>query len=206
MSRLQRYPRIAIQKKGRLKDDSLNYLANCGIEFDLQANDLLTISKCKRIELVLVRSGDIPTYVEFGAVDYAILGENVLEEKYATATSKPNLLKKLGFAKCRLVLAVPENSKIKNIEQLDHERIATSYGITLKKFLNKQQINAAIINIGGSVEACPKLGLSDAIFDITETGNSLRASKLVEIAEVMQSQAVLIKSITNCNFDEAVFL
>ncbi len=179
--------RIAIQKKGRLFKDSIKYLESKGYKFDLQAGHLVTKGS-KNAELLLVRNSDIPEYLNQQVADLAIVGENVLLEK----GQKFQIVEKLGFAKCSLVIAIPKNSKIKCLVDLNLQRIATSYPRTLRKFLRKNKINAAIIEIKGSVEACPKLKMSDAIFDITQTGKTLKQNNLKILTKVAESQALLI--------------
>ncbi len=137
------------------------------------------------VETILVRNSDIPVYVKSGVADFGIVGENVLiEQKYQLP-----IIKKLGFGKCSLIIAAP-----KKINNLSEERIATSYPNTLKKYLSENKINASIIKINGSVEICPRVGLSDAICDITQTGRTLKENKLKLLEKVLDSQAVLVSS------------
>ena len=170
--------RIAIQKKGRLKDESLEFLRQLGLKFP--DNRLLTAYK--NVELLKVRCSDIPTYIEQGAADFGIIGENQLIEKPATVT----IIKKLDFGRCSLVIAAPK------IKDLEGERIATSYPRTLKKFLREKGIAASVIEIRGSVEVTPALGLADAICDITQSGNTLRENGLKIQSKILDSQAILI--------------
>lgn len=137
------------------------------------------------VEPILVRNSDIPVYVDSGVADFGIVGENVLFEQECRLP----VITKLGFGKCSLVIAAP-----KKIKDLSEERIATSYPNTLKKYLRKNKINASIIKINGSVEICPRLGLCDAICDITQSGKTLRENRLKVIEKIMNSQAVLIGS------------
>lgn len=183
--------RIAIQKSGRLREDSRKFLTNCGVKISKQ-DDKVFVVPCNdgEIEVLFVRYGDIPQYVESGAADFGIVGENILYEENV----KVNVIKKLGFGSCRLIIAAPSKSNIKNIEDLEGERIATSYPNSLRKFLRKNGLSAAIVKIQGAVEAAPVIGLADAICDITQSGTTLKANKLKIITEIIESQAVLIES------------
>lgn len=182
--------RIAVQKKGRLMDPSLEFLKKLGLKFEPNCSKLINNCLNADIELLYVRNNDIPQYVKYGTADYAIVGENVLLEKKC----RVEILKRLGFGKCSLVIAVPQKSKIKNIYDLAEERIATSYANTLKCFLKEKKINASMIEIEGSVEICPILNLADAICDITQSGQTLRENGLKIIEKILDSEAVLIKS------------
>lgn len=183
--------RIAIQKQGRLKTPSLKYLDSLGLKF-LEKNGKKLIVSCQNtnVEILYVRHSDIPQYVQDGAADFGIVGSNVLYEKDFNIKT----IKKLDFGKCSLVIAVPFMSKIKKIQDLEGERIATSYPNSLRKFLSKQKISAVIIEIKGSVEIAPTLGLADAICDLTQTGNSLRENNLKPIATLFNSTALFIES------------
>ena len=167
--------KIAIQNKGRLNKPSLQFLKSLGLK--LPENGRKLMNKCKKtgIEVLYSRSGDIPEYVSRGVADFGIVGQNVLIEKGL----KVKQIKPLGFGQCKLVIAVPKQSKIQSIKDLEGERIATSYPKTLRRYLEKNQINAAIITIGGSVEAAPSLNLADAICDLTQTGTTLKDNKLI---------------------------
>ena len=183
--------RIAIQKSGKLYDESIALLKKMGIECNKKKDrELLTSCKDLPVELLRVRHSDIPRYVESGVADFGIVGENVLIEN----SYKVDVIKHLDFAKCRVSIAVPKTSNIKNIKDLEGERIATSYPTSLKKFLKNKDIGASIIKINGSVEVAPKLGLSDVIYDIVETGNSLKENDLVELVTIYKSQAVFISN------------
>lgn len=183
--------RIAIQKEGRLRNPSLEYLESSGLEFSKENGRTLVVS-CKNVdvEILYVRHSDIPQYVQNGAADFAIVGGNVLYEK----NFKIKEIKKLDFGKCSLVIAVPLVSPIQKIQDLEGERIATSYPNSLRKFLQKQKINAAIIEIKGSVEVAPALGLADAICDLTQTGNTLKENALKPIETLFNSRALFIES------------
>jgi ATP phosphoribosyltransferase len=183
--------RIAIQKEGRLKNRSLKLLESFGLEFSKELDRTLIIP-CKNadVEILYVRHRDIPQYVQSEAADFGIVGDNVLYETNFNVTE----IKKLDFGQCSLIIAVPVSSSIKNIQELEGERIATSYPNSLRKFLRKQNLNAAIIEIKGAVEATPALGLADAICDLTQTGSSLKENDLRPIATLFNSTAVLIES------------
>jgi len=182
--------RIAVQKKGRLQAPSMNFLKTLGLKFKLNGNKLIIPCSNADIEVLFVRNSDIPQYVKYGVADYGIVGRNVLIER----KSKLEIIKKLGFGKCQLIIAAPKKSTIKTVDDLSEERIATSYKNTLKKFLREKRINASVIEINGSVEICPSLNLSDAICDITQTGSTLKENSLEIIEKIMDSEAVLIKS------------
>lgn len=183
--------RIAIQKSGRLRLSSENLLKTWGISCtDLDDNKLVIPSGAGKFEVLLVRYSDIPKYVESGVADFGIIGENVLfEEK-----PKVSVLKKLGFGKCRLVIAAPKDSSIRAAADLEGERIATSYPNSLRKFLRTSGVSATVVNVNGGVEATPMLGLADAVCDIAQTGRTLEANGLRVVTEVLSSTAVLIES------------
>lgn len=194
--------RIAIQNKGRLMEPSISYLKKCGLKFRINGRALIIPCEKVNIELLFVRNSDIPEYVKYGVADYGIVGRNVLMEKEQNST----VVKELDFGKCSLVIAAPRRSKIKKLRELDHERIATTYPLILKRFLKQRGVSASIIEIQGSVEICPSLGLSDAIFDITQTGRTLEENGLKIIEKVVDSQAVLIKNPNNKSNYEDLFL
>lgn len=182
--------RIAVQNKGRLMEPSLAYLKKCGLKFTENGRNLIVPCKNSDVEILFVRNSDIPEYVRYRVADFGIVGKNVLMEK----GNNLKTVQELDFGKCSLVIAVPENSKIKTPADLDHERVATSYPRILKDFLKKQGVSASIIEIQGSVEICPALGLADAIFDITQTGRTLKENGLKVIEKVADSQTVLIQN------------
>lgn len=182
--------RIAVQKKGRLQKPSLNFLKSLGLKFKSNGSKLISPCLNADIEILYVRNSDIPQYVKYGVADYGIVGKNTLIEK----KSRLKIVKKLGFGKCKLIIAILENSNIKNINDLNEERIATSYTNTLKEYLKEKRINASVVRINGSVEICPSLNLSDAICDITQTGRTLKENNLKIIGKIMNSEAVLVKS------------
>lgn len=183
--------RIAIQKEGRLKESSIEFLKSIGLQFSKEMERIFIIP-CKNaaVEILFVRHSDIPQYVQSGTADFGIVGENILLEK----NFKGKKIKKLNFGNCNLVIATPINSPIKKVEQLEGERIATSYLNTLRQFLQKKKINAAIIEIRGAVEITPSLGLADAICDLTQTGKTLKENNLKPIETLFSSSAMLIES------------
>lgn len=182
---------IAIQKKGRLSDQSVNLIKKSGINFSSKGDNLLAKSNNLPIDILFVRSDDIPSLVSNGDADLAIVGENVLIEKSLFKKTNIKKLINLGFSKCRLSLAVPKNIKTKNIQ---NKKIATSYPNTIKKYLKDNNITASIVNINGSVELTPYIGMSDIICDLVSSGATLEANNLEEIEVILQSEAVLIKN------------
>lgn len=180
--------KIAIQKSGRLNEKSVELLKNCGLSFENYKSSLISNVSNFPLEILFLRDDDIPEYVQDGIADLGIVGENVISETGVDVS----FLQKLGFGKCTLKLAVQTHSTIENIADLNGKSIATSYPVILKNFLDKNNIQADIRTISGSVEIAPGLGLSDAIFDIVSTGGTLKSNGLKPFAEVMKSEAVLI--------------
>lgn len=179
--------RIAIQKAGRLNEDSLKILKDAGISIDNGKEQLKATSSNFPLEVLYLRNGDIPQYLRDGVVDIAFLGENVLEEKGDDIFQS----QKLGFSKCRVSIAVPKSTKYNGIKDLEGKRIATSYPNTLNSFLKKKGITAELHIINGSVEIAPNIGLADAICDIVSSGNTLFKNNLKEVEVMMKSEAVL---------------
>lgn len=182
--------RLAIQKSGRLNNDSLSLLKDCGINIENGKDQLKTSATNFPIEVFFLRNGDIPQYLRDGVVDLAIVGENLLEEK----GSDLEIIEKLGFSKCRVSIAFPKEVEFKSISDLNGKRIATSYPNTVKTFLKKNNLNAEIHVINGSVEIAPNIGLADAICDIVSSGSTLFKNNLKEVLLIAKSQAVLVKS------------
>ena len=182
--------RLAIQKSGRLNNDSLSLLKDCGINIENGKDQLKTSATNFPFEVFFLRNGDIPQYLRDGVVDLAIVGENLLEEK----GSDLEIIEKLGFSKCRVSIAFPKEVEFKNISDLNGKRIATSYPNTVKTFLKENNINAEIHVINGSVEIAPNIGLADAICDIVSSGSTLFKNNLKEVLLIAKSQAVLVKS------------
>ena len=179
--------KIAIQKSGRLHEDSLKLLKSCGISIDNRKDQLKATARDFPMEVYYLRNCDIPQYLRDGVVDVAVLGENLLVEKGEGITSRLAL----GFSKCRVSIAVPKDSQYDGIHSLAGKRIATSYPETIKQYLAQQQIEAELHIINGSVEIAPNIGLADAICDIVSSGSTLFKNNLKEVVTIMESQAVL---------------
>lgn len=179
--------RIAIQKSGRLNEDSLQILKDAGISIDNGKEQLKASARNFPLEVLYLRNGDIPQYLRDGVVDIAILGENVLVEK------GDDIIKgeKLGFSKCRVSLAVPKSMKYNGIKDLDGKKIATSYPNTVNAFLAEKGISAELHIINGSVEIAPSIGLANAICDIVSSGSTLFKNNLKEVEVMLKSEAVL---------------
>ena len=182
--------RIAIQKSGRLQEGSLALLKDCGLSFSNGKDQLKTQASNFPLEVLFLRDDDIPEYIEDGVADIGIIGENVFVEKQKNNT----LVRRLGFAKCRLSIAVPRSENYTDASWLSGKNIATSYPTIFKQFLTKKGIQASIHQISGSVEIAPGIGLADAIFDIVSTGSTLISNGLKEVEVVMQSEAILVAS------------
>ena len=182
--------KIAIQKSGRLNEKSVELLKNCGLSFENYKSSLISPVSNFPLEILFLRDDDIPEYVQDGIADLGIVGENVINETEANVA----YLQRLGFGKCSLKIAVPNNNTIEHLSQLNGKSIATTYPVILGKFLKENNIQAEIRTISGSVEISPGLGLSDAICDLVSTGGTLKSNGLVSFADVMSSEAVLIGS------------
>jgi ATP phosphoribosyltransferase len=182
--------RIAIQKSGRLQEGSLELLKESGLSFSNGKDQLKTQARNFPVEVLFLRDDDIPQYVEDKVADVGIVGENVLVEKQ----KKNELIKRLDFAKCRLCIAVPRTETYTGVQYLQGKNIATSYPTIVKNFLKKNNVEAGIHEISGSVEIAPGIGLADAICDIVSTGSTLLSNGLKEVEVVMQSEAVIIAS------------
>lgn len=180
--------KIAIQKSGRLNEDSIKLLKEAGIEFNNGLNKLKAEAYNFPIEVFFLRDDDIPQYVEDGVADIGIVGENVVLEK----NKEVKVIDHLGFGKCRLSIAIPKDDKYKSIQDLQGKRIATSYSVILSKFLKKNKITAEIHEISGSVEIAPGIGLADAICDLVSSGSTLFTNGLKEAEIILKSEAVLI--------------
>lgn len=182
--------RIAIQKSGRLNDDSLEILKNCGISIDNGKDQLKASSRNFPMEVFYLRNGDIPQYLRDGVVDIAIIGENVLIEKGQGI----DVAEKLGFSKCRVSLAVPKSMKYTSVKDFEGKRIATSYPNTVIAYLKEKGVNADLHIINGSVEIAPNIGLADGICDIVSSGSTLFKNNLKEVEVMLKSEAVLAVS------------
>lgn len=182
--------KLAVQKSGRLTENSLQLLKNCNLDIE-KFNDRLVVSvRNFKLDLLFLRDDDIPEYVQDGVAEIGIVGEDVIRETRADV----EIVKKLGFGRCNLKIGVPENVDLKNLSDLNHKRIATSFPNILTDFLSQNKIDAKVVNISGSVEAAPSLGISDYICDLVSTGNTLKLNKLKASVNVLESEAVLIKS------------
>ncbi|WP_438973291.1 ATP phosphoribosyltransferase [Polaribacter sp.] len=184
------YLRIAVQKSGRLNEDSMRILKDIGIAIDNGKDQLKAAARDFPVEVFYLRNGDIPQYLRDGVVDAAIIGENVLIEK----GSDLEFVERLGFSKCKVSIAVPKDSKANSLKDLNGKRIATSYPETVKQFLNAQGIDAQLHIINGSVEIAPNIGLADGICDIVSSGSTLFKNGLKEIEVLLKSEAVLAVS------------
>lgn len=180
--------RIAIQSKGRLYEDTMNLLTESDIKIGSSKRTLLVQSSNFPLEVLYLRDDDIPQSVASGVADVGIVGENEFCEKAEDA----EIIKRLGFSKCRLSLAIPKAIDYKGLEWFNGKKIATSYPVILNKFLKENNISADVHVITGSVEIAPGIGLADAIFDIVSSGSTLVSNNLREVEVVMQSEALLI--------------
>ncbi|HMF73772.1 MAG TPA: ATP phosphoribosyltransferase [Flavitalea sp.] len=182
--------KIAIQKSGRLNDDSVQLLKDCGIDLKNGVNKLKTESDNFPMEIYFLRDDDIPQYVEDAVADIGIVGENVVYEK----NKNVEVIEHLGFGKCRLSIAVTRTENYDSVQYLNNKRIATTYPVIVQKFLDENKINAEIHEISGSVEIAPGIGLADAIVDLVSSGSTLFMNGLKEVETVLRSEAVLINN------------
>jgi ATP phosphoribosyltransferase len=182
--------KIAIQKNGRLSENSKRLLEECGIKFSNGPGVLKTNATNFPVELLFLRDDDIPQYVEQQVADIGILGENMVFEKDKNVV----IMEKLGFAQCRLSLAIPKKETYTGLKYFTNKKVATSYPKLLSDFFNKNNIAAEIEEISGSVEIAPGIGLSDAICDIVSTGSTLLTNGLREVEVVLKSQAAIISN------------
>ncbi|HAO15652.1 MAG TPA: ATP phosphoribosyltransferase [Tenacibaculum sp.] len=182
--------KIAIQKSGRLNQDSLQILKDCGISIDNGKDQLKASSNNFPLEVFYLRNGDIPQYLKDGVVDIAIIGENLLIEKGEGI----NFIEKLGFSKCKVSLAIPKGEVYDGIQYLQGKKIATSYPKTVSDYLSKNSIDAQLHIINGSVEIAPNIGLAEGICDIVSSGSTLFKNNLKEVEVILKSEAVLALS------------
>lgn len=183
--------KIAIQKSGRLNEDSLKLLKDCGIAINNGKDQLKVVVDNFPMEILYLRNSDIPQYLEDGTVDIAIVGENLLIEKQ----KQVEIVQQLGFSKCKVSLAVPKEVEDNSLEYFNGKKIATSYPVTLQNYLDKKNIKAEIHTISGSVEIAPNIGLADGICDIVSSGSTLFKNGLRETQVILKSEAVLVKSL-----------
>lgn len=197
MNNINNRIRIAVQKSGRLSEGSFELLTRCGIDINLKKEQLFCQSDHFPIDLLLVRDDDIPGLVSEGACDFGIVGTNVLQEKSLQCGSdlkNNNIIQYLGFAFCRLAIAVPKDFFYQDLTSLKACRIATSYPNLLSAFIQKNKLDMEMTILTGSVEIAPRLGMADGICDLVSTGKTLAANQLREVETVFESQAVLIQS------------
>lgn len=182
--------KIAIQKSGRLHDDSIQLLKDCGIAVKNGHNQLKSVADNFPLEVYFLRDDDIPQYVEDNVAHIGIVGENVLFEKDKSV----DVVEQLGFGKCRLSIAVQKGEQYAGPDYLLGKKIATSYPVLTQKFLDENKVRAEIHEISGSVELAPSIGLADAVCDLVSSGSTLFMNGLKEVQTVLKSQAVLIRS------------
>lgn len=182
--------RIAIQSKGRLFEETMELLTEAGIKLNTKKRTLLVPATGFDVEILFLRDDDIPQAVATGVADVGVVGENEYVEKNEDAI----IIKRLGFSKCRLSLAIPKDEAYNDLKWFEEKKIATSYPYILEKFLSENSINSEIHVISGSVEIAPSIGLADAIFDIVSSGSTLVSNRLKEVAVIMDSEALLISN------------
>jgi ATP phosphoribosyltransferase len=180
--------KLALQKNGRITEESIALLRAAGLSFEFTVRSLFSPCTNFPLDLLSLRDDDIPEYVQDGVSDLGIVGANVVEEKGA----RVRVVERLGFAKCLLAICVPKNSLLSDLASLKGKRIATSYPKTLGRFLSSREIQADIVEISGSVEIAPALNVADAICDILSTGSTARVNGLEPLITIMESEAVLI--------------
>ena len=182
--------KLAIQKSGRLHDDSVKLLKECGIDISNGVNKLKAEASNFPLEVFFLRDDDIPQYVEDAVADIGFVGENIVYEK----EKKIEIVEKLGFGKCRLSIAVGRNENYHDIRFVEGRRIATSYPVVVARYLSENNVHAEIHEISGSVEIAPGIGLADAICDLVSSGSTLFMNGLKEVETILESQAVLIRN------------
>ncbi len=180
--------KIAIQKSGRLYEESVKLLKECGIQLNNGNKQLKTVAENFPLEVFFLRDDDIPQYVSDSVADVGIVGENVWME----TNKNIDLVYRLGFGKCRLSIAVPKTMKYDTVEDLQSLKIATSYPVITQRFLDDKKVNAEIHEISGSVEIAPGIGLADAICDLVSSGSTLFTNNLKEVEVILRSEAVLV--------------
>jgi ATP phosphoribosyltransferase len=192
--------RIAVQTKGRLNEDSMSLLSETGIKLISSSRRLISAAKNFPLEALFLRDDDIPQCVADGVADIGIVGKNEVMEQQQNV----DIIKHLGFSKCRLSMAIPKDVDYQGLEWFSGKKIATSYPRILKKFLEENKIEANIHFIAGSVEIAPGIGLADAIFDIVSSGSTLVSNRLKEVCTVMESEAVIVATPNLSNKKQAI--
>ncbi len=188
--------RIALQKRGRLAEASLKLLKDAGYRVVQGKNELLYRVENAPIDLMRVRDDDIPGFVEDGVCDLGVVGENVLAEEFAEhpQRAQPEILMKLGYGSCRLMIALPQEAEYAGPQTLEGMRIATSYPGLLQRFLNQHGVSAEAVQMHGAVEVAPRLKMAQAICDLVSTGSTLEANNLWAVELVFESEAVLVRT------------
>jgi ATP phosphoribosyltransferase len=185
--------KIAIQRNGRLTEDSVALLRACGLSFEFQKHSLYSPCSNFDLDVLAIRDDDIPEYVQDGVADLGIIGENVLQERNAQV----HLLAPLGFGGCKLMISVPQRSAIRKVSDLNGQRIGTTYPTILKSFLKENKVRAEIVELSGSVELAPSLNVADVICDIVSTGTTAKMYGLRTFCTVLESQAVLVANLAS---------
>jgi ATP phosphoribosyltransferase len=180
--------KIAIQRNGRLTEDSVALLRACGLSFEFLKQSLYSPCRNFDLDVLAIRDDDIPEYVQDGVADLGIIGENILQERNA----RVHTLAPLGFGGCKLMISVPQRSSVRKVSDLKGKRIGTTYPIILKSFLKANKVKAEIIELSGSVELAPSLNVADVICDIVSTGTTAKMNGLRTLCTVLESQAVLV--------------
>src|SRR6476620_7977744 len=182
--------KLAVQRSGRLHEDSVQLLNDCGISVKNGHGHLRSVADNFPLEVYFLRDDDIPQYVEDNVAHIGIVGENVLYEK----NKEIDIVEQLGFGKCRLSIAVKKTDHYNNVQFLNNKKIATSYPVLTQNFLDEHKINAEIHELSGSVELAPGIGLADAVCDLVSSGSTLFMNGLQEVQTILKSQAVLVRS------------
>ena len=200
--------RIALQKKGRLAEDSFALLKKCGLRFSIRGGGLLARVKNMPIDLLLVRDDDIPSFVANNASDIGIVGENVLVEEQLTAKSEldATIAMRLGFSRCKLCLAASEAGSVQSANDLNGTRIATTYPGVTAQYLSKNGIDAKLVEMKGAVELAPSIGIAESICDLVSSGATLEANGLSAFETILDSEAVLIQSARELSPEKADIL
>ncbi len=200
--------RIALQKKGRLAEDSFDLLKKCGLRFSIRGGGLLARVKNMPIDLLLVRDDDIPSFVANNAADIGIVGENVLVEEQLTVQSKldADIAMRLGFSRCKLCLAASDTGKVQSSADLNGTRIATTYPGVTARYLSENHIKATLVEMKGAVELAPSIGIAESICDLVSSGATLEANGLTAFETILESEAVLIRSERSLSAEKADIL